>query len=125
MRDMLSELFHALKESEDLSAICIKSFERPETLSEKDTSIVILPLGPPISKVRGSDKVLSKRFLYQVNVESIDRLECKRLQNAVAEVFERFGFEQVDGGLDEYIRELCRYVDARTYQGYSQLYEEF
>ena len=125
MRDMLSEVFEALKREAVLSDVCVKSFERPESLDGSETSVVIIPLGPPISYTRGSDKVLSKRFLYQVNVESVDRVECKKLQQVIERVLEGLGFEQVEGGLDEYIREIRRYVDARTYKGYSPLYEVF
>lgn len=125
MKDMLDELYQALKDDADLSNICIKSMERPETLSEKDTSIVLIPIGPPMQIARGSNTSLAKSFIYQVNVESIDRMECKRLQRKIEQIFESKGFYQVDGGLDEYIGEIRRYVDARTYKGRSTLYENY
>lgn len=124
MRDRIEELALALQEREELDGICIRSFKRPETLAKDETSIVIIPLGPPIPAARGSDTTLSKSFLYQVNVEASSYLEPKRLQAVVEEVFESLGFYQTDGGLDEFINELNRYVDARTYQGHSRLYEK-
>lgn len=125
MRDRIEELALALQERKELAGICIRSFERPETLAKDETSIVIIPLGPPTPAARGSDKTLAKSFLFQVNVEANSYLEPKRLQAIVEEVFEPLGFYQTEGGLDEFISDLDRYVDARTYQGHSRLYDNF
>lgn len=125
MRDMLSELYEALRAKEELADICIKSFERPETLASDEPSIVIIPLGPPIRVADGSDTSLAKAFLYQVNVEAKNRVTCKVLQGVVESVMEDKSFYQVAGGLDEYLKEIRRYVDARTYKGYSKLYERY
>ena len=48
IKDKLTELYNALKEDESLSDISIKSFERPDTLGDDETSIVIIPVGPPM-----------------------------------------------------------------------------
>lgn len=125
IKDKLTEIYNALKSDENLSGISIKSFKRPETLSEKEPSIVIIPVGPPLQSDRGSNTSLSKTFLYQINVESTDRIKCKELQGAVEKVMESEGFYQTDGGLDEWIPEIKRYADARTYKGKTSLYDDY
>ena len=112
MKDKISEIYDALMHDDRLSAITIKSFKRPETLEDDQTSIVIIPLGPPIQSDQGSNTSLSKTFLYQINVESINHIECKE-------------FYQISGGLDEWIPEIKRYADARTYKGKSKLYDDY
>lgn len=125
IKDKLTELYNALKEDKTLTGISIKSFKRPETLSEKEPSIVIIPVGPPLQSDRGSNTSLSKTFLYQINVESTDRIKCKELQGAIEKVMESEGFYQTDGGLDTWIPEIKRYADARTYRGKSSLYDDY
>lgn len=125
IKDKFNELYEVLKKDETLAGISIKSFKRPESVPNNETSIVIKPVGPPMQVVHGSDTSLSKMFLYQVNVESIDYMECKELQRKVEKIMEEQGFYQTTGGLDEWIPEIKRYVDARTYKGRSALYEEY
>ena len=125
MRDKLEELYEALRQDETLRAICIRSFARPESLGDEETSIVIAPVGPPIQAEAGSNTHLAKIFLYQVNVESTRRMECKELQRKIEIILEKEGFYQTAGGLDEWIPEIKRYVDARTYKGMSALYKEY
>jgi len=59
IKDKLTELYNALKEDKTLAGISIKSFERPETLSNDKTSIVIKPVGSPMQAVSGSDTSLA------------------------------------------------------------------
>nr|DAI34400.1 MAG TPA: tail component [Caudoviricetes sp.]DAN18804.1 MAG TPA: tail component [Caudoviricetes sp.]DAW79089.1 MAG TPA: tail component [Caudoviricetes sp.] len=125
IKDKFNELYEILKKDETLAGISIKSFKRPESVPNNETSIVIKPVGPPMQVVHGSDTSLSKLFLYQVNVESIDYMECKELQRKIEKIMEDQGFYQTSGGLDEWIPEIKRYVDARTYKGRSALYEEY
>lgn len=125
VRDMLAELWEALKQDEALDQISVKSFGRPESLKDDETSVVIIPLGPPIQAVHGSNTSLAKTYLYQINVESVDALECKELQRRIEKILEGKGFYQTVGGLDAYLDEIKRYVDARTYRGTSPLYEEY
>ena len=125
IKDKFNELYEILKKDETLAGISIKSFKRPESVRDNETSIVIKPVGPPMQVVHGSDTSLSKLFLYQVNVESIDYMECKELQRKIEKIMEDQGFYQTSGGLDEWIPEIKRYVDARTYKGRSALYEEY
>ena len=125
IKDKFNELYEILKKDETLAGISIKSFKRPESVPNNETSIVIKPVDPPMQVVHGSDTSLSKLFLYQVNVESIDYMECKELQRKIEKIMEDQGFYQTSGGLDEWIPEIKRYVDARTYKGRSALYEEY
>lgn len=125
IKDKLTEIYNALKSDETLSGISIKSFKRPETLSEREPSIVIIPVGPPLQSDRGSNTSLSKTFLYQINVESADRIKCKELQGAVEKIMESEGFYQTDGDLDTWIPEIKRYADARTYKGKTPLYDDY
>ncbi len=125
IKDKLNELYEILKKDETLAEISIKSFKHPESLPSNETSIVIKPVGPPMQTAYGSNTSLAKTFLYQVNVESIDYTECKVLQRKIEKIMEDHGFYQTAGGLDEWIPEIKRYVDARTYKGQSSLYEEY
>lgn len=125
IKDKFNELYEVLKKDETLAGISIKSFKCPESVPNNETSIVIKPVGPPMQVVHGSDTSLSKMFLYQVNVESIDYMECKVLQRKIEKIMEEQGFYQTTGGLDEWIPEIKRYVDARTYKGRSALYEKY
>lgn len=125
IKDKFNELYEALKRDETLAGISIKSFNRPEKLPSNETSIVIRPVGPPMQSVHGSNTSLSKTFLYQVNVESTNYTECKKLQRKIEKIMEDQGFYQTAGGLDDWIPEIKRYVDARTYKGRSALYKEY
>ena len=125
IKDKLTELYNTLEEHESLSGISIKSFERPETLGDDETSIVIIPVGPPMQTAHGSNTSLAKTFLYQINVESKNRVECKELQGKIEKIMEHQGFYQTEGGLDQWIPDIKRYVDARTYKGQSTLYDKY
>ena len=125
VKDKFNELYETLKKDKTLAGISIKSFNRPDTLQSNETSIVIRPVGPPMQTDHGSNTSLAKTFLYQVNVESKTYMECKELQRKIEKIMEEQGFYQTTGGLDEWIPEIKRYVDARTYKGRSALYEEY
>ena len=125
VKDRLEEIWEKLIEDERLSDISIKSFVRDSNLDDTETSIVLVPVAPPMQTNYGSDTSLSKVFLIQINVESTNRKTCKELQRIIEKVMESEGFYQTVGGLDEYIEDLGRYVDARTYRGVSRLYEDY
>ena len=125
VKDKFNELYEALKKDASLAGISIKSFKRPDSLPNNEPSIVIRPVGPPMQAVYGSNTSLAKTFLYQVNVESTNYAECKVLQRKIEKIMEDQGFYQTSGGLDEWIPEIKRYVDARTYKGRGALYEEY
>ncbi|QGH04847.1 hypothetical protein MP619_04945 [Streptococcus dysgalactiae] len=125
VRDMLTEIFSLLRQDDVLNKIKIKSFERPESLKKQDTSIVIIPITPPVQATFASDKPLQKKFIYQINVESIDRLECKKIHSIIEQIFWDIDFSQWDTGLERYDRDTNRYFETRTYKGYSQLNENY
>lgn len=125
IRDQLEELYEALVAEPELEGVLIKSYTRPEELDETEPSIVLIPVGPPMQSNAGSDTYLTKKFMYQVNVESIDRKEAKGLQAVVEKVLLKKGFHQMSGGLDEWIPDIKRYADARTYSGRGMLYENY
>jgi hypothetical protein len=125
VKDKFNELYEVLKRDETLAGVSIKSFNRSDSLPSNETSIVIRPVGPPMQTALASNTSLAKTFLYQVNVESKNYMECKELQRKIEKIMEDQGFYQTSGGLDEWIPEIKRYVDARTYKGQSSLYEEY
>ena len=125
IKDKISEIYDALMSDEELSKITIKSFDAILKPYRQIRDIVIIPLGPPIQSDQGSNTSFSKTFLYQINVESTNRIECKKLQGLVEKVMESQGFYQIAGGLDEWIPEIKRYADARTYKGKSKLYDDY
>lgn len=127
-RDMLLDLYELLVADERLAGISIKSFERPESLGDKEASIVLKPVTSPVQMAMGSNTSLAKRYLIQVNVESGKRLECKKLQRIVEGIFEGKRFYQVTdaiSNLEDYIADIGRYVDVRTYRGRSALYSDY
>ena len=63
--------------------------------------------------------------MYQIDVESVSRLECKDLQNRIEKKLMVIDFFQSDNGLERYDEDTNRYLDARTYKGFSSLYEEY
>ena len=129
MNDMLSELMQALANDSDILAIQriggLKSYSRYENLSESSTSITITPTGPPEQTAVGSNDSFAKHFVYQVSIEATNRMESKELQRKVENILKTKGFFQMNGGLDEYFEETKRYVDARFYEGNSNLYENY
>ncbi|MCB2848815.1 hypothetical protein [Streptococcus dysgalactiae] len=125
VRDMLAEVFDLLKADNVLKLVKIKSFERPESLLDDQTSIVILPITAPKQSTFGSDTALSKKFLYQIEVESTSRLECKDLQRRIEKQLEKIGFYQNDAGFERFDRDTGRYLDARTFRGLSDIYEDY
>lgn len=127
-KDMLTEIYDSLCSTEDLKGICIKSFVRPESLPADAPSIVIKPVTSPIQIARGSNTSLAKRYLFQINVECAKYPECKELQRVVEKTMEAKGFYQVTdamSNLEDYIEHIGRYVDVRTYQGRSPLYQDY
>ncbi|MCC9944419.1 hypothetical protein HK118_09520 [Streptococcus agalactiae] len=125
VRDMMLEISNLLKTDNVLKLVKIKSFERPESLPDDQTSIVILPIIAPKQSTFGSDTTLSKKFIYQIDVESTSRLECKELQRRIEKLLETIGFFQNDAGFERFDRDSGRYLDARTFRGFSKIYEDY
>ena len=122
---MMREITELLKTNETIRQVKMKSFARPESLSDDDSSIVIIPITPPQQQDFGSNVSLSKKFLYQIEVESISRMECKELQHKIEGLLSTIGFFQSDSGLEGFDNNTNRYRDARTYRGSSEIYEEY
>ncbi|MDG4955898.1 hypothetical protein OGZ32_11200 [Lactococcus lactis] len=129
MNDMLNEIMQVLATDSDILSIQktggFKSYSRYENLSGSLTSITVIPAGPPEQTAMSSNDSLAKHFVYQVSIEAIDRLTVKKLQNTVENILKTKGFFQMNGGLDEYFSDTKRYVDARFYEGNSNLYENY
>jgi hypothetical protein len=129
MKDMLTELMEELAADSEIQEIQqnqgFKSYVRYDELPKDKTSITIIPSGPPESVGFASNDSLSKHFIFQVSIEAIQRDVPKKLQRKVEQILKTKGFYQMSGGLDEYFSTTKRYVDARFYQGNSQLYDDY
>ncbi len=129
MKDMLEEIMDALASAPEISDIQktggFKSYERRAELDKALPSITVIPTGPPEQTALGSNDSLAKHFSYQISVESTDRKTCKELQKIVEDILKTKRFYQKPGGLDEYFNETKRYVDARFYEGSSNLYDDY
>ncbi|MDG6143677.1 hypothetical protein NGA84_10090 [Lactococcus formosensis] len=129
MKDMLKELMEVLATDSDIAKIKevggFKSYIRSDELEKDKTSITIIPSGPPESIGFASNDSLSKHFIYQVSIEAVKREIPKELQQKIEGILKNNGFYRMPGGVDDYFSTTERYVDARFYQGNSQLYEDY
>ncbi|MCG3096716.1 hypothetical protein L8T26_05115 [Lactococcus petauri] len=129
MKDMLKELMEVLATDADIAKIKgvggFKSYIRSDQLDKDKTSITIIPSGPPESIGFASNDSLSKHFIYQVSIEAVKREIPKELQQKIEDILKNEGFYRMPGGVDDYFSTTERYVDARFYQGNSQLYENY
>lgn len=120
MKDMMMEIYTALCADqlifENVTKDRIKFYEAPETLDVSKPFIVIDVLSPQTSANFSANKVVSKQFSYQINVETADRVLTKRISRSVSYVMRNLDFGQLNGGLDTYFKETKRYVDARRYR---------
>lgn len=129
MKDMLKELMEVLATDADIAKIKevggFKSYIRSDQLDKDKTSITIIPSGPPELIGFASNDSLSKHFIYQVSIEAVKREIPKELQQKIEDILKNEGFYRMPGGVDDYFSTTERYVDARFYQGNSQLYEDY
>ncbi len=120
MKDMMMEIYTALCAdqliSENVTKDRIKFYEAPETLDVSKPFIIIDVLSPQTSVNFAANKVVSKQFSYQINVETPDRVLTKRIARSVSYIMRNLDFGQLNGGLDTYFKETKRYVDARRYR---------
>ena len=120
MKDMMMEIYTALCAdqliSENVTKERIKFYEAPETLDVSKPFIIIDALSPQTSANFTANKVVSKQFSYQINVETPDRVLTKRISRSVSYIMRNLDFGQLNGGLDTYFKETKRYVDARRYR---------
>lgn len=127
MKDMMMEIYTALCAdqliSENVTKDRIKFYEAPETLDVSKPFIVIDVLSPQTSVNFAANKVVSKQFSYQINVETPDRVLTKRISRSVSYIMRNLDFGQLNGGLDTYFKETKRYVDARRYRKNTRTYD--
>ena len=120
MKDMMMEIYTALCAdqliSENVTKERIKFYEAHETLDVSKPFIIIDALSPQTSANFAANKVVSKQFSYQINVETPDRVLTKRISRSVSYIMRNLDFGQLNGGLDTYFKETKRYVDARRYR---------
>ena len=120
MKDMMMEIYTALCAdqliSENVTKERIKFYEAPETLDVSKPFIIIDALSPQTSANFAANKVVSKQFSYQINVETPDRVLTKRISRSVSYIMRNLDFGQLNGGLDTYFKDTKRYVDARRYR---------
>ncbi|WP_260286358.1 DUF3168 domain-containing protein [Peribacillus aracenensis] len=121
MTDGLMVIYNQLRTNELIVSLCedrIKFYEYPETGDTSKPFIVIDPLIPPFPTVYASNENHAYKYLYQIDVESTERITVKKIQAEIRKELKKLGFGQLkDEGLDEYFKETKRFVDARRYQG--------
>ena len=127
MKDMMMEIYTALCADqlifENVTKDRIKFYEAPETLDVSKPFIIIDALSPQTSANFAANKVVSKQFSYQINVETPDRVLTKRISRSVSYIMRNLDFGQLNGGLDTYFKETKRYVDARRYRKNTRTYD--
>ncbi|QOS90220.1 DUF3168 domain-containing protein [Peribacillus sp. JNUCC41] len=120
MTDGLMVIYNQLISNEMIVSLCedrIKFYEYPETGDTSKPFIVIDPLDVPVPTVYASNENHANEYLYQIDVESTNRLLVKEIQAEIKKELKKLGFGQLKDGLDEYFKETKRFVDARRYQG--------
>ncbi|MBT2615127.1 MULTISPECIES: DUF3168 domain-containing protein [unclassified Bacillus (in: firmicutes)] len=120
MTDGLMVIYNQLKSNELIVSLCedrIKFYEYPETGDTSKPFIVIDPLDVPVPTVYASNENHANEYLYQIDVESTNRLQVKEIQAEIKKELKKLGFGQLKDGLDEYFKETKRFVDARRYRG--------
>ncbi|MFB6800451.1 DUF3168 domain-containing protein [Peribacillus butanolivorans] len=120
MTDGLMVIYNQLISNELIASLCndrIKFYEYPETGDTNNPFIVIDPLDVPVPTVYASNENHVYEYLYQIDVESTNRMTVKDIQAEIKKELKKLGFGQLKDGLDEYFKETKRYVDARRYQG--------
>ncbi|MBK5446066.1 DUF3168 domain-containing protein [Peribacillus sp. TH24] len=120
MTDGLMVIYNQLISNELIVSLCndrIKFYDYPETGDTNKPFIVIDPLDVPVPTVYASNDNHAYEYLYQIDVESTNRMTVKEIQAEIKKELKKLGFGQLKDGLDEYFKETKRYVDARRYQG--------
>lgn len=96
----------------------IKFYEYPATGNFKGCYIIIDPLTAPAPHSFGGNRIVTKRYLYQIEVWSSNLADRELVAEAIEQVMlNQIGFVQSGEGLDEYDAGLKIYRDARRYRG--------
>lgn len=130
MKDALSEIYQALMADDFIKQAVVNGtkhsiyyYEMPDSELPK-TLIIIRPYSPPIPAYSGSDKYLSQKLTFQIDVQAVDRLTCKKLQRQIEKVLYELNYRRLlNQELDDYFKDTRRYVDARRYQKVTPIYD--
>lgn len=96
----------------------IKFYEYPSTENFAGTYVVIDPLDNPIPKDYADNKWLTEDHLFQIEVWSKSLSDRDAVAKQIRQVmWEKLGFSQTGGGVDEWEKDLNIYRDARRYRG--------
>lgn len=130
MKDAMSEIYQVLLKNAAIEQATLKGkkhniyyYEMPD--GELPANLIIIrPYLPPTPAYSGSDKHLAQRLIFQIDVQSVDRMTCKKLQIAIEQSLLELGYRRLPNQeLDEYFKDTRRYVDARRYQKITRIYE--
>lgn len=130
MRDAMSEIYQGLLKNAAIEQATLKGkkhniyyYEMPD--GELPANLIIIrPYSPPAPAYNGSDKHLAQRLIFQIDVQSVDRMTCKKLQIAIEQSLSELGYRRLPNQeLDEYFKDTRRYVDARRYQKITRIYD--
>lgn len=100
----------------------IKFYDITENVNQDKPFILITPLANNPA-IYASNKHNSFFFSVQIDVQSKNRLECKKIQHEIRKELNKLSFIQSEDTLDEFFKETGRFVDARRYESYSKLYD--
>ncbi|MCI5942911.1 MAG: hypothetical protein MRZ40_10135 [Ligilactobacillus animalis] len=130
MKDAMSEIYQVLLKNVAIEQATLKGkkhniyyYEMPD--GELPANLIIIrPYSPPSPAYSGSDKYLAQRLIFQIDVQSVDRMTCKKLQIAIEQSLSELGYRRLlNQELDEYFKDTRRYVDARRYQKITRIYD--
>lgn len=134
MKDMMMQIYTALCANPTIvekvsylkdgkRTFRIKFYEVEENFDTSKPFIILDVLEPQQSAYFAGNKVVSKQFSYQINVESDNRLITKEISKAVEKTMRELDFGQLRGGLDRYFKETKRFVEARRYRKNTKIYD--
>lgn len=127
MKDMLTIIYEALLQNslihEKITSDRIGYYIYGEDKDHTKTFMIIEPLDPPVPGISASDQELNTQHTFQIDLQGTDRKELKVIQKQVKAVMLNLGYGQLPEGLDEWLPDVNRYVDARRYRGLTQLYD--
>lgn len=119
MRDWLGEI--GVKLHARLPTTKIYYYRTPDGIPE--TLILIRPYEVERSVLSASNKSLQNSVAYQIDVQSTDRMTCKKTQAIIEETLKELGYYRLNGQeLDDYL-DNKHYVLAYRYKMKTKLYE--
>lgn len=128
MKDMLDILYERFLQdpiiNEKITADRIGYYVYGEEKDHTKPFMIIIPMGPPLPGMSGSDQELNVQHTYQIDVQGTDRKELKLIQKQIKKVMSNLNYGQLSEGLDEWLTDAKRFVDARRYRATTQLYDK-